>query len=99
MEPNTSQGCVAANSMFGGIPKQQIVWRIFQRKNYENRLKFDRIIAMSLMCSFLAHPADRRLCPPCYRPGSYFKHTSISCRFIGRGIMCKHDVIHKTGST
>ena len=30
----------------------QIYCRIFQCKNFENRLRFDRIIAMSLVCSF-----------------------------------------------
>jgi len=37
---------------------------------------------------------DRRLCPPPLPTGGYFKHTSFSCRYICRAIMCKHDVIH-----
>ena len=30
----------------------QIFWRIFHWKNFENRLRFDWIMAMSLVCSF-----------------------------------------------
>ena len=33
----------------------QIYCGIFQWKNFENRLRFDRIIAVILLCSFLAH--------------------------------------------
>ena len=33
--------------------------------------------------------------PPVLPPmGSYFKHTSISCRYTRRDMMCKHDVIN-----
>jgi len=31
-----------------------------QWKNFENPLRIDKVIAMSLMCSFLAHPVDTR---------------------------------------
>jgi len=37
--------------------QQQIFHRIFQWKNFENLLTFDRIMAMSSVCSFLAHSA------------------------------------------
>jgi len=37
---------------------------------------------------------DRRLRPRCCRMWSYFKRTSVSCRYIRRDIMCKHDVMN-----
>jgi len=36
---------------------------------------------------------DCRLRPRCCHHGSYFKHTSLSCRYICRDL-CKHDVIN-----
>jgi len=36
---------------------------MFQRKNFENRLRFDRnIMVMNLVCTFLAHPLDLAGC-------------------------------------
>jgi len=37
---------------------------------------------------------DRRLRPRCCRLWSYSKHTSFSCRYIRRDIMCKNDVMN-----
>jgi len=37
---------------------------------------------------------DRRLRPRCCHLWSYTKHTSFSCRYIRKDIMCKHDVMN-----
>ena len=45
------------------------------------------------LCNTNKAVTDRRLRPRCCHLDSYFKHTSFSCRYIRRDIMCKHDVI------
>ena len=58
MEPNTSQGSVATYARCVGMLKTsllQISCRIFQWKVFEKWLRFDRIVAVSLVRSFLAH--------------------------------------------
>ena len=39
----------------------QIYGGMFQWKNFESRLRFDWIMAMSLVCSFLAHPVNNHV--------------------------------------
>jgi len=58
-----SQGSVATYAKCGEIlitVLLQIYYRIFQRKN-ESRLRFDRIMAMSLRYLLLAHPTSSKL--------------------------------------
>ena len=38
----------------------QIYWRIFEWEDFEDRLRLDRIMAMSLVCRFLARPVYQR---------------------------------------
>ena len=61
--------------------------RHFCKKNY-----FHTRMAQCL-CNTNKAVTDRRLRPRCCHLDSYFKHTSFSCRYIRRDIMCKHDVI------
>jgi len=68
MEPSTSQGSVATCARYGEIPNDHLTanlvgWGLFQRKYFENRLRFDRIVAVSLVRFWptmysLRQPAD-----------------------------------------
>jgi len=64
----------------------QIYKRIFQYNNCENRLILDKVMTMSLVCSFLAHPvvccAVLRLLLLTVVEGAYYKFTidhSVEC--------------------
>jgi len=57
MEPNTSQGSVATYARCGGILKNPLYYKVNNppvKEYFENRLRFDRNMAMSLACSFLS---------------------------------------------
>jgi len=75
---NVSQGSVATCAMYGGIftihltanlPKKNL-----QVKKKLNRLRFDRIMAMSLCPRFLAHPVVLYGCMLCCR---YWRNKDI----------------------
>jgi len=64
MEPNTSQGSVATYARCVGMLKTsllQISCRIFQWKVFEKWLRFDRIVAVSLVRSFFGSPVQKSM--------------------------------------
>jgi len=59
---NVSQGSVATYAKFGGMFNIHLTANLLRNlpmKNFVNRLRFDRIMVMSLWPHFLAHPVHQ----------------------------------------
>ena len=76
---NVSQGSVATNARCGGIFDIHLTANLPGNMLVKNRLRFDRIMVMSLWPRFLAHPVEYGtlclylICRPTRLPHCWFK--------------------------
>ena len=77
---NVSQGSVATCASCGGIFNILLTAKITKEtENISNRLRFDRIIVMSLWPCFLAHPVWF-ICPTRVQPKGHLDRFVRFCR-------------------